>query len=84
MLKFMFIPNKDSFLDTVMSCQGSVLLHLPDNTTCDLKTNPVARQMVKLLPPDQSNLKLSFSDARDYSRFIRYMLEVRGESAVAC
>lgn len=74
MLRFMSIPNKEKFLNLIEACQGSVLLHLPDNTTRDLKSDPTAREMLKLLPSNGYDLGLSFSDSCDSSVFLRYMM----------
>ena len=38
MLKILMIPNTERFLEKVNSCNGDVVLHLPDESTCSLKT----------------------------------------------
>lgn len=50
MYRFTYIPTMEKFTEAIEKCHGSVLLHLPDNTTCDLKSDSVATQMLKLLP----------------------------------
>lgn len=74
MMKFTYIPNMEKFIDTLKKCQGRVLLHLPDNTTCDLKTDSSAFQLLKMLPSGPHDLCLSFSSPRDSSMFIQYMI----------
>lgn len=74
MIRFTYIENMEKFAEAVKKCQGSVLLHLPDNTTCDLKTDPVANQMLKLLPSGYNDLCLSFSNAHDSSTLMKYMM----------
>ena len=49
MLQMMMLPDRDRFLEIVEHSRGSVLLRLPDHTDCDLKTDPVARQMLRML-----------------------------------
>ena len=71
----MSIPNKEKFVKLIEECQGSVLLHLPDCTTLDLKSNSAARQMLKLLPCEGCSLHLSFSDPYDSSAFLSYMIQ---------
>lgn len=74
MYRFTYIPNMEKFTEAIEKCHGSVLLHLPDNTTCDLKSDSVATQMLKLLPSGYNNLCLSFSDTHDSSILMRYMM----------
>lgn len=74
MIRLMYIQNMEKFTEALGKCQGNVLLHLPDNTTCDLKSNPAAAQVLKLLPTGYNDLRLSFSDSHDSSVFMRYMM----------
>lgn len=74
MIQLMYIKNMEKFAEALEKCQGNVLLHLPDNTTCDLKSNPAAAQMLQLLPSGYNDLRLSLSDSRDSSVFMRYMM----------
>lgn len=74
-LTIYLIPDVQRFLKLVQSCCGAVILHLPDNTMCNLKENPVAQQILKLTNPKRDGLKLSFSDSNDTLRFMRYMME---------
>lgn len=84
MMKFRYIPNMEKFAEALKSCHGKVLLHLPDNTTCDLKSDSAAFQMLKMLPSGYHDLRLSFSDPRDTSAFMQYMLlSAHGLSAYA-
>lgn len=74
MIRFMYIPNMEKFAEALEKCYGNVLLHLSDNTTCDLKSNSAAMQILKMLPPGYTNLCLTFTDSRDSSAFMQYMV----------
>lgn len=74
MLRVTFIPNKERFFELIQSCKGNVLLHLPDNSTRDLKCDPTAYQMLRLLPHGPADLCMSFSDPDDSSAFLQYMM----------
>lgn len=74
MIRFKYIPNMKKFAEALENCHGTVLLHFSDNTTCDLKSNPAAMQMLKMMHSGYVNLCLSFSDSRDSSAFLQYMV----------
>ena len=59
MLQIMTLPDRERFLDLVDHSRGSVLLRLPDHTDCDLKTYPVARQMLRMLEPAAEGVTLT-------------------------
>lgn len=74
MLKVMLIPDVEKFLEKIQTCRGDVLLHLPDGSTCDLKNDHTAMQMLKMLKNDQNELDISLTDPRDYPVFLNFMM----------
>ena len=65
MLQMMMLPDRDRFLEIVDHSRGSVLLRLPDHTDCDLKTDPIARQMLRMLDPAEEGVTLRLTDPED-------------------
>ena len=47
-IKTMQIPNVEKLIEIIEQSCGNVLLHLPDNTVCDLKNDSVTLQFFKL------------------------------------
>lgn len=74
MFKIMMLPDTENFFRVVEQSRGQVLLHLPDNTSCDLKRDNTARQLLRFLKPDRDGLCISLSDARDVPAFLDYMI----------
>lgn len=74
MIRFMYIPNMKKFTTALEKCHGDVFLHLPDNTTCNLKSNPAAIKVLQMLPSGCANVCLSFADSRDSSAFMQYLV----------
>lgn len=74
MLKLMLIPDMEKFSDKIRNCYGEVLLHLPDGSTCDLKKDHTAMQMLKMLKNDTNELDISLTDPRDYPVFLNFMM----------
>ena len=74
MLRIMLISDMETFLEKVQSCQGDVLLHLPDGTVCNLKEDHTAIQMLKMMQLDGKGLNLSLTDVRDYPIMVNYMM----------
>ena len=68
------IPNTDKFLEKVNSCNGDVILHLPDESTCSLKDNHIATQMLRLMDVNKNGLTLSLTDPADVSIMLNYMV----------
>jgi hypothetical protein len=69
------IANMDRFLDIVAQCKGTVSLHLPDHSICDLKQNPLARQFLKLGDQTQESFSLHLGCPSDFPLFLQYMME---------
>jgi len=74
MLKVMLIPDAEKFFERIQSCRGDVLLHLPDESVCDLKKDHTAQQMIKMLKNSENELQISLTDARDYPIFFKYLM----------
>ena len=74
MFQIMMLPDADNFLKVVEGSYGQVLLHLPDDTRCDLKRDHTARQMLRAMRPGPEGLCISLSDARDVPAFLDYMI----------
>lgn len=74
MFKILLVPNPDKFLEKVNSCNGDVMLHLPDKSTCSLKNNGVAAQMLRMMNIGKDGLTLSLTNPDDYVIMLKYML----------
>lgn len=74
MLKILLIPDADRFLEKVKTCSGDVILHLPDNSTCSLKSDHVAAQMIKMMDLSKDGLSLSLTDPKDFPIMLNYMV----------
>ena len=75
MFKIMMLPDSENFLNVVERSRGQVLLHLPDNTRCDLKRDHTARQLLRAMHPGQEGLCIRLTNPSDLSGFVRYMME---------
>ena len=75
MIKIMMISDMDRFLEKVAHCYGDVLLHLPDGTTCSLKNDHTALQILKMLNSTHETFNISLTDVRDYSTIINLMMD---------
>lgn len=75
MLKIMLISDMEKFLNKVDECEGEVLLHLPDETVCDLKKDHTAIQMLKMLKLEKGELDLTLTEPRDYAVIMNYMMQ---------
>ena len=51
-----------------------MLLHLPDNTVCNLKNDHTALQILTMLHSTNKELDLSLTDVRDYGIIMDYMM----------
>ena len=74
MLKILLIPDADRFLEKVKTFSGDVILHLPDNSTCSLKSDHVAAQMIKMMDLSKDGLSLSLTDPKDFPIMLNYMV----------
>ena len=74
MIKIMLISNMQKFLEKIQKCHGDVLLHLPDDTVCNLKEDHTALQMLRMMKLNGKGLDLSLTDVRDYPIMMNYMM----------
>lgn len=74
MIKIMLISNMEKFLEKIQSCHGDVLLHLPDDTVCNLKNDHTALQILTMLHSTNRELDISLTDVRDYGIIMNYMM----------
>ncbi|MDY3690381.1 MAG: hypothetical protein SO072_00260 [Dysosmobacter sp.] len=75
MLTMTLLPDREEFLELVDRSRGGVLLQLPDQTTCDLKHDPAARQMLRLLEPGPEGITLRLTNPEDLPAYLHYMME---------
>ncbi len=73
MFQIMMLPDAEDFLSVVERSRGQVLLHLPDDSRCDLKRDHTACQLLRVMRPGKEGLSISLSDARDVPAFLDYM-----------
>lgn len=74
MFKIMLISDMEKFLEKVNSCHGDVLLHLPDDTVCNLKEDHTALQMLRMMKINGKGLNLTLTDVRDFPIMMNYMM----------
>lgn len=74
MFKIMLISDMEKFLEKVNSCHGDVLLHLPDDTVCNLKEDHTALQMLRMMKLNGKGLNLTLTDVRDFPIMMNYMM----------
>ena len=74
MLKIMLISDMEKFLEKVNNCHGDVLLHLPDDTVCNLKEDHTALQMLRMMKLNGKGLNLTLTDVRDFPIMMNYMM----------
>lgn len=74
MIKLLMLHDTDRFLDKVNSCSGDVVLHLPDHSTCSLKNDHVATQMLRMMDVNKNGLTLSLTDPADYPIILNFMI----------
>lgn len=74
MIKIMLIPNMEKFIERLESCQGDVMLNLPDGSECNLKTDRTAQQIVRMLHSENEALDLRLTDPRDYAPIMSFMM----------
>ena len=74
MIKIMLISNMEKFLEKVQNCYGDVLLHLPDDTVCNLKSDHTALQILRMMHTSNHELDISLTDVRDYATIMNFMM----------
>lgn len=76
MITLCAIPDIDDFLKVVDSCEGPVIVSLPEAGDCDLRHDASARGMLRAAGKDGAGgLSVSTALPRDAARFVRYLME---------
>ena len=77
--------DKERFMRQLSASHGSVLLHLDNGKTCDLKQDATARSMLQMMDTaPKKGFDLTVTDPADVTGFLRYMLEAIGNSGLPC
>ena len=71
--------DKDRFMRQVSASHGSVLLHLDNGKTCDLKEDATASSILRMMDAPRKG----FDITADVTGFLRYMLEAGRMDRVA-
>ena len=83
MLRIQYL-DKDRFMQQVAASRGSVLLHLANGETCDLKKDTTACSMLQMMDTaPKKGFDLTVTDPADVTGFLRYMLEAGRTERVA-
>lgn len=67
--------DKDRFMRQVSASRGSVLLHLDNGKTCDLKKDDTASSLMQMMDAPRKGFDITVTDPADVTGFLRYMLE---------
>ena len=67
--------DKDRFMRQVSASRGSVLLHLDNGKTCDLKKDDTASSLMRMMDAPRKGFDITVTDPSDVTGFLRYMLE---------
>ena len=68
--------DKDRFMHQVSASRGSVLLHLGNGKTCDLKQDAAACSVLRMMDAaPKKGFDITVTDPADVTGFLRYMLE---------
>ena len=72
--------DKNRFMKQVAASRGSIILHLDNGTTCDLKKDREASAIFQTMDAPKKGFSISVSDPADVPGFLRYMLEAGRDS----
>lgn len=76
--------DKERFMRQLSASHGSVLLHLDNGKTCDLKKDTTAHSMLQMMDTaPKKGFDLTVTDPADVTGFLRYMLEAGRTERVA-
>ena len=67
--------DKDRFMRQVSASHGSVLLHLDNGKTCDLKKDATTSSILRMMNAPKKGFDITVTDPTDVTGFLRYMLE---------
>ena len=83
MLRIQYL-DKDRFMQQVAASHGSVLLHLNNGETCDLKKDTAATELLQMMGAPAKGFDISVTDPADVTGFLHYMLEAGRRDRAAC
>ena len=83
MLRIQYL-DKNRFMQQVAASRGSVLLHLDNGQTCDLKQDAAAAELLQMMEAPTKGFDISVTDPADVTGFLHYMLEAGRRDRVAC
>ena len=83
MLRIQYL-DKDRFMQQVAASRGSVILHLDNGKTCDLKKDSAATELFQMMNAPAKGFDISVSDPSDVTGFLHYMLEAGRKERAAC
>ena len=72
MLRIQYL-DKDRFMQQVAASRGSVLLHLANGETCDLKKDNAATELFQMMDAPSKGFDISVTDPADVTGFLHYM-----------
>ena len=75
MIRLMNIHNVEKFLKLTEETRGDVMIHFNDGTQCSLRDNETAREMLRVLPVHNADIRLSLTDANDLPLVMEFMME---------
>ena len=75
--------DKNRFMKQVAASRGSIILHLDNGTTCDLKKDREASAIFQTMDAPKKGFSISVADPSDIHGFLTYMLEA-GRRDKAC
>ena len=70
MLRIQYL-DKDRFMQQVAASHGSVLLHLDNGETCDLKKDNAATELFQMMDAPSKGFDISVTDPADVTGFLR-------------
>ena len=76
--------DKERFMRQLSASHGSVLLHLDNGKTCDLKKDSAATELFQMMDAPSKGFDISVTDPADVTGFLHYMLEAGRRERAAC
>ena len=76
--------DKERFMRQLSASHGSVLLHLDNGKTCDLKKDNAATELFQMMDAPSKGFDISVTAPADVTGFLHYMLEAGRRDRVAC
>ena len=83
MLRIQYL-DKDRFTQQVAASRGSVLLHLANGETCDLKKGSAATELFQMMDGPSKGFDISVSEPAGVTGFVHYMVEAGRRDRAAC